>query len=65
MQKPRKDSLPGQVNTAVLKETHGEEFSNRFRLGFSAIDQEEIIRRFKGKRYYRWINRKPPVKSEA
>jgi adenylylsulfate kinase len=29
----------------MLKETHGEDFSNRFGLGFSAIDREENIRR--------------------
>lgn len=29
----------------MLIETHGEEFSNRFGLGFSAIDREENIRR--------------------
>jgi adenylylsulfate kinase len=29
----------------MLKATHGEEFSNRFGLGFSAIDREENIRR--------------------
>jgi adenylylsulfate kinase len=29
----------------MLKDTHGEEFSNRFGLGFSAIDREENIRR--------------------
>jgi adenylylsulfate kinase len=29
----------------MLKNTHGEEFSNRFGLGFSAIDREENIRR--------------------
>jgi len=29
----------------ILKETHGDEFSNRFGLGFSATDREENIRR--------------------
>lgn len=29
----------------ILNETHGEEFSNRFGLGFSATDREENIRR--------------------
>ncbi len=29
----------------ILNKTHGEEFSNRFGLGFSAIDREENIRR--------------------
>ena len=29
----------------MLKDTHGEEFSNRFGLGFSAMDREENIRR--------------------
>ncbi len=29
----------------MLKDRHGEEFSNRFGLGFSAIDREENIRR--------------------
>lgn len=29
----------------MLKETHGEDFSSRFGLGFSAIDREENIRR--------------------
>jgi adenylylsulfate kinase len=29
----------------MLKHTHGEEFSQRFGLGFSAIDREENIRR--------------------
>jgi len=29
----------------MLKDIHGEEFSNRFGLGFSAIDREENIRR--------------------
>jgi adenylylsulfate kinase len=29
----------------MLKETHGDEFSQRFGLGFSAIDREENIRR--------------------
>jgi adenylylsulfate kinase len=29
----------------MLKDTHGEEFSKRFGLGFSAIDREENIRR--------------------
>jgi adenylylsulfate kinase len=29
----------------MLKDSHGEEFSNRFGLGFSAIDREENIRR--------------------
>jgi len=29
----------------MLKDTHGDEFSNRFGLGFSAIDREENIRR--------------------
>ncbi len=33
------------AGTAMLKETHGEEFSQRFGLGFSAIDREENIRR--------------------
>jgi len=30
---------------AMLKETHGEEFAQRFGLGFSAVDREENIRR--------------------
>ena len=30
---------------AMLKDTHGDEFSNRFGLGFSATDREENIRR--------------------
>jgi adenylylsulfate kinase len=30
---------------AMLKDRHGEDFSNRFGLGFSAIDREENIRR--------------------
>ena len=30
---------------AMLQQTHGEEFSQRFGLGFSAIDREENIRR--------------------
>ena len=30
---------------AMLKERHGEDFANRFGLGFSAIDREENIRR--------------------
>ena len=29
----------------MLKDSHGEEFSDRFGLGFSAIDREENIRR--------------------
>ncbi|MEA1049939.1 adenylyl-sulfate kinase [Lamprobacter modestohalophilus] len=29
----------------ILKETHGEEFAERFGLGFSAVDREENIRR--------------------
>jgi adenylylsulfate kinase len=29
----------------MLKNTHGEDFSNRFGLGFSAVDREENIRR--------------------
>ncbi|NOQ88033.1 MAG: adenylyl-sulfate kinase [Gammaproteobacteria bacterium] len=33
------------AGTGMLKDTHGEEFSNRFGLGFSAIDREENIRR--------------------
>lgn len=33
------------AGAGMLKETHGEEFSNRFGLGFSAIDREENIRR--------------------
>ena len=33
------------AGTAMLKETHGDEFSQRFGLGFSAIDREENIRR--------------------
>jgi len=33
------------AGTAMLKESHGEEFAQRFGLGFSAIDREENIRR--------------------
>jgi adenylylsulfate kinase len=33
------------AGTEMLKHTHGEEFSQRFGLGFSAIDREENIRR--------------------
>jgi adenylylsulfate kinase len=33
------------AGAGMLKETHGEEFSQRFGLGFSAIDREENIRR--------------------
>jgi adenylylsulfate kinase len=33
------------AGSAMLKETHGDEFSQRFGLGFSAIDREENIRR--------------------
>jgi len=33
------------AGTQMLMETHGEEFSKRFGLGFSAIDREENIRR--------------------
>jgi adenylylsulfate kinase len=33
------------AGTSMLLETHGEEFSQRFGLGFSAIDREENIRR--------------------
>ena len=33
------------AGAAMLRDTHGEEFSNRFGLGFSAIDREENIRR--------------------
>jgi adenylylsulfate kinase len=33
------------AGTGMLKDTHGEEFANRFGLGFSAIDREENIRR--------------------
>ena len=33
------------AGTAMLKETHGDQFSQRFGLGFSAIDREENIRR--------------------
>ena len=33
------------AGTGMLKHTHGEEFSQRFGLGFSAIDREENIRR--------------------
>ncbi len=33
------------AGAGMLKDTHGEEFSNRFGLGFSAIDREENIRR--------------------
>jgi adenylylsulfate kinase len=33
------------AGSAILHETHGEEFSKRFGLGFSAIDREENIRR--------------------
>ena len=33
------------AGTSMLKETHGDEFSQRFGLGFSAIDREENIRR--------------------
>jgi adenylylsulfate kinase len=33
------------AGAAMLKETHGEEFAQRFGLGFSAIDREENIRR--------------------
>lgn len=33
------------AGSGMLKDAHGEEFSNRFGLGFSAIDREENIRR--------------------
>mgnify|MGYP001816015065 FL=1 len=33
------------AGAAMLRDTHGEEFSERFGLGFSAIDREENIRR--------------------
>ena len=33
------------AGTAMLQDIHGEEFANRFGLGFSAIDREENIRR--------------------
>ena len=33
------------AGAAMLQDTHGEEFANRFGLGFSAIDREENIRR--------------------
>lgn len=33
------------AGAGMLKDTHGEEFSKRFGLGFSAIDREENIRR--------------------
>ena len=33
------------AGTTMLKETHGDQFSQRFGLGFSAIDREENIRR--------------------
>jgi adenylylsulfate kinase len=33
------------AGAAMLSDTHGEEFSERFGLGFSAIDREENIRR--------------------
>jgi len=33
------------AGSGMLKDTHGEEFSKRFGLGFSAIDREENIRR--------------------
>ncbi len=33
------------AGTGMLRETHGEEFSKRFGLGFTAIDREENIRR--------------------
>ena len=33
------------AGAAMLKEAHGEEFAQRFGLGFSAIDREENIRR--------------------
>ncbi|BCU06873.1 adenylyl-sulfate kinase [Allochromatium tepidum] len=33
------------ASTGMLRETHGEEFAQRFGLGFSAIDREENIRR--------------------
>ena len=33
------------AGTEVLNETHGEKFSKRFGLGFSAIDREENVRR--------------------
>ncbi len=33
------------AGSGMLKETHGEEFAQRFGLGFSAIDREENIRR--------------------
>ena len=33
------------AGTGMLKHTHGDEFSQRFGLGFSAIDREENIRR--------------------
>ena len=33
------------AGTGMLKHTHGDEFSQRFGLGFSAVDREENIRR--------------------
>jgi adenylylsulfate kinase len=33
------------AGTGMLRDTHGEEFAQRFGLGFSAIDREENIRR--------------------
>jgi adenylylsulfate kinase len=33
------------AGTGMLRDTHGEEFAERFGLGFSAIDREENIRR--------------------
>jgi len=33
------------AGAGMLQDTHGEEFANRFGLGFSAIDREENIRR--------------------
>jgi len=33
------------AGTGMLRETHGEDFAERFGLGFSAIDREENIRR--------------------
>ena len=41
------DNVRHGLNAApgMLKDTHGDEFSNRFGLGFSAIDREENIRR--------------------
>ena len=41
------DNVRHGLNAGIgeLKETHGEEFSKRFGLGFSAIDREENVRR--------------------